>query len=225
MIRDDRQEHLQGCGFDFFHYLHYRGRRFFYCGVAANSWHRRQYGHRRRYYCSSRRREPRFHTTYVNRNSSWWRCHYLSCFDLAKTEKISCVQPRRKTITLAGTPICSMSSEDSKMSRRFFLQSAASCLGVSVFDLDFTELVQPGTEDLVKTFDEIRANLLQLVNEERAVEKVPPLVVDELATRIASKHALDMATGNFASHWGRDGLKPYQRYSLAGGVDDNEEND
>src|SRR6267142_1237606 len=117
-----------------------------------------------------------------------------------------------------------MGSEASSMSRRFFLQSAASCLGVSVFDLDFTELPQSDTQDLVKTFAEIRANLLQLVNEERVVEKVPPLVVDELATRIATKHAHDMATGKFASHWGRDGLKPYQRYSLAGGIDATQEN-
>jgi uncharacterized protein YkwD len=117
-----------------------------------------------------------------------------------------------------------MSTEISSMSRRFFLQSAASCLGVSVFDLDFTVLLQSDTQYLVKTFDEIRANLLQLVNEERAVEKVPPLAVDELATRIATEHAHDMATGNFASHWGRDGLKPYQRYSLAGGIDATQEN-
>jgi uncharacterized protein YkwD len=110
------------------------------------------------------------------------------------------------------------------MSRRVFLQSAALGLGVSLFDLDFTELLQSGAEDLVKEFDEIRANLLQLVNEERAVEKVPPLAVDELATRIATKHARDMATGRFASHWGRDGLKPYQRYSLAGGIDATQEN-
>jgi uncharacterized protein YkwD len=117
-----------------------------------------------------------------------------------------------------------MSCEASSMSRRFFLQSSASCLGVSVFEPDFTALLLSGTDDVDKTFDEIRANLLQLVNEERAVEKVPPLAVDELATRIATKHAHDMATGKFASHWGRDGLKPYQRYSLAGGIDATQEN-
>lgn len=111
-----------------------------------------------------------------------------------------------------------MSSEVSLMPRRSFLQAAASCLGVSVLNF------QSGTEDVVKKFDSIRANLLQLVNEERAVEKVPALAVDELATRVATEHALDMATGRFASHWGRNGLKPYQRYSLAGGIDATQEN-
>ena len=62
--------------------------------------------------------------------------------------------------------------------------------------------------DLEKTFEEIRATLLEMVNEERAVEKVPPLVMDELATQVATKHAIDMATAEYASHWGRDGSNP-----------------
>jgi hypothetical protein len=33
-----------------------------------------------------------------------------------------------------------------------------------------------------------------------------------------------MATGHFISHWGRDGRKPYQRYSFAGGIDAVQEN-
>ena len=77
---------------------------------------------------------------------------------------------------------------------------------------------------MAKSFDEIRTNLLQLVNEERAVEKVSALALDEFATRVATKHAIDMATGKFANHWGRDGLKPYQRYSFAGGIDATQEN-
>lgn len=63
-----------------------------------------------------------------------------------------------------------------------------------------------------------------MVNEERAVAKVSELKIDELATRVASSHATEMATQEFASHWGRDGLKPYHRYSFAGGTEATQEN-
>ena len=63
-----------------------------------------------------------------------------------------------------------------------------------------------------------------MVNEERAVEKVPALAMDDLATQVATKHATEMAMHEFASHWGRDGLKPYHRYSFAGGTDATQEN-
>ena len=80
------------------------------------------------------------------------------------------------------------------------------------------------SSDLQKKFEEIRENLLRLINEEREVEKVPKLEIDDLATTVATHHAEDMATGEFASHWGRDGLKPYQRYSFAGGYHATQEN-
>src|SRR5215470_5358460 len=104
-------------------------------------------------------------------------------------------------------------------SRRAFLKSASASLGVALLD----PFSNP-PDDLEKVFTEIRANLLEMVNEERAVENVAPVAIDELATQVANKHALDMALGEFASHWGRDGLKPYQRYSFAGGTDATQEN-
>jgi len=63
-----------------------------------------------------------------------------------------------------------------------------------------------------------------MINEERALASVPPVSIDELANRVATAHALDMAQKNFASHWGSDGFKPYQRYSFAGGTHATEEN-
>ena len=104
-------------------------------------------------------------------------------------------------------------------SRRGFLQSASASLGVALLD---RSLLHP--EDLENTFKEIRANLLQMVNEERAVAQVPPLAVDELATQIATKHAVEMAVDEYASHWGRDGRKPYHRYSFGGGTEATQEN-
>ncbi|HEX5874516.1 MAG TPA: CAP domain-containing protein [Pyrinomonadaceae bacterium] len=101
------------------------------------------------------------------------------------------------------------------LTRRVFLQTAAASLGI---------LLDRSPTDLEKVFADIRANLLEMINEERAVEKVRPLAVDELATQVATKHAIEMAREEFASHWGRDGLKPYHRYSFAGGTDATQEN-
>jgi uncharacterized protein YkwD len=66
--------------------------------------------------------------------------------------------------------------------------------------------------------------LRQLVNIERVAEGLEPLALDDLAGKVCDQHAQDMITGGFLSHWGRDGLKPYQRYSFAGGIDAVEEN-
>lgn len=106
-----------------------------------------------------------------------------------------------------------------QFSRRAFLKAASASLGLTVIDpLSFSQA------DLEQAFKEIGANLLELVNEERDVAKVPAVALDEFATQVATKHAIDMATGQFASHWGRDGLKPYHRYSFAGGTDATQEN-
>jgi uncharacterized protein YkwD len=104
-------------------------------------------------------------------------------------------------------------------SRRGFLRSASASLGVALLDGSLLN-----AEDLENTFKEIRANLLEMINEEREVAKVPPLLVDELATRVATKHAEEMAVDEYVSHWGRDGRKPYHRYSFAGGTEATAEN-
>lgn len=105
-----------------------------------------------------------------------------------------------------------------KVSRRDFLQSASAGFGITLLD----RTASP--DDLENTIKNLRANLLEMVNEERAVEKVPPVAIDELATQVATQHATDMAAAQYASHWDRDGLKPYHRYSFAGGTDATEEN-
>ena len=93
-----------------------------------------------------------------------------------------------------------------------------------MWPLSRTNLDRFQAADLKAMFEELRVNLLQLVNEERAVEKVPELKLDDLATRVATAHAEEMAKGEFVSHWGLTGLKPYQRYALAGGYHATEEN-
>src|SRR5687768_722563 len=105
--------------------------------------------------------------------------------------------------------------------RRTFLKTTSITLGTVLWN---HVLPSPNQTTDFERFAELRANLLHMVNEERAIERVPPLAMDEMATRVATKHATEMATGEFASHWGRDGLKPYHRYSFAGGTDATQEN-
>lgn len=105
-----------------------------------------------------------------------------------------------------------------RASRRKFLQGACAGFGVTLLDRSVS------ADDLAEAIKEIRKNLLEMVNEEREVAKVSPVAMDELAAEVATKHAVDMATNEFASHWGSDGLKPYHRYSFAGGTHATEEN-
>ena len=105
-----------------------------------------------------------------------------------------------------------------KFYRRDFLQSASTALGVMLLDRRYS------SDDLEKIIPEIRANVLAMINEEREVEKVGPVVLDDLATEVATKHAWDTLKGGFTSHWGSDGLKPYHRYSFAGGTEATAEN-
>ncbi len=64
--------------------------------------------------------------------------------------------------------------------------------------------------------------MLKLINAERAKVGLDPVV---LGNNIAAQFHAEAALENcFASHWGIDGLKPYMRYSLAGGYQSNGEN-
>ena len=64
--------------------------------------------------------------------------------------------------------------------------------------------------------------MLALINVERKKAGVPPV---ELGDNIAAQLHAESAWENcFPSHWGIDGLKPYMRYSLAGGYQSNGEN-
>ncbi|PYS60764.1 MAG: hypothetical protein DMF74_17945, partial [Acidobacteria bacterium] len=69
-----------------------------------------------------------------------------------------------------------------------------------------------------------REKLLRMVNEERSQAGLGTLELDDLACKVATDHAVDMSKGEFLSHWGSDGRKPYHRYSFAGGTDAVQEN-
>lgn len=80
--------------------------------------------------------------------------------------------------------------------RRLFLQAAAAPVGVALLD----RLLSFPQQSDFERFAELRANLLEMVNEERAVAKVPLVQIDDLATQVATRHAVEMATHEFASH-------------------------
>ena len=64
--------------------------------------------------------------------------------------------------------------------------------------------------------------MLELINDERVSAGLNPVVLgDNLAAQIHAEASLENC---FSSHWGVDGLKPFMRYSLAGGYQSNGEN-
>ena len=64
---------------------------------------------------------------------------------------------------------------------------------------------------------ELRQRMLSQINAARRAHGIPTVQLDQLATMVAQRHAMDMAMHGYFSHWNRQGLKPYMRYSLAGG--------
>ena len=64
--------------------------------------------------------------------------------------------------------------------------------------------------------------MLELINEERIQAGMPPVELGD--NNAAQLHAEASLENCFSSHWGIDGLKPYMRYSLAGGYQSNGEN-
>ena len=64
--------------------------------------------------------------------------------------------------------------------------------------------------------------MLELINGERVDAGLSPVILgDNIAAQL---HAEASLKGCFLSHWGMDGLKPYMRYTLAGGYQSNAEN-
>ena len=64
--------------------------------------------------------------------------------------------------------------------------------------------------------------MLELINAERENAGLDPVILgDNIAAQLHAEAALENC---FTGHWGVDGLKPYMRYSLAGGYQSNGEN-
>ncbi|MBI2872730.1 MAG: CAP domain-containing protein [Chloroflexi bacterium] len=64
--------------------------------------------------------------------------------------------------------------------------------------------------------------MLGLINADRAKNGVPPVALGD--NPAAQQHAEEMPEKGYLSHWELSGLKPYMRYTLAGGQNNNAEN-
>ncbi|WP_460195084.1 CAP domain-containing protein [Thermosynechococcus sp. FA-CM-4201] len=68
-----------------------------------------------------------------------------------------------------------------------------------------------------RSLAEIQAFALQLVNRDRQLNGLPPLVADELLTEAAQRHAEDMLKRQYFSHTNPEGQSPMDRFIALGG--------
>ena len=71
-------------------------------------------------------------------------------------------------------------------------------------------------QDLL-SLQEAQKYMLELINRDRESQGVPAVTLDTAATAAAQGHSDEMAQWNYISHWDKQGRKPDQRYSEAGG--------
>ncbi len=65
-------------------------------------------------------------------------------------------------------------------------------------------------------YQELALFVLDLINQDRIENGLNPLVMG--GNSASQIHAEENLANGYSSHWGMDGLKPYMRYTLAGGV-------
>lgn len=78
------------------------------------------------------------------------------------------------------------------------------------------------TSTPIPTKADLRSHLLRLINRDRAANGLSPVMLGN--NPAAQQHAEEMLDHSYLSHWGLDGLTPYMRYTLAGGVNYEAEN-
>jgi uncharacterized protein YkwD len=85
--------------------------------------------------------------------------------------------------------------------------------------IDFAALhvtVLSGSSCEVQENAAFEAEILSLINEERAKEGISPLTRNDKLDIAAQRHSNDMACNNFMSHTGSDGSSPWDRMNQAG---------
>jgi uncharacterized protein YkwD len=65
----------------------------------------------------------------------------------------------------------------------------------------------------------IKRQMVEIINKERRAAGLRPVELDDFASQVADKHCQEMLQQDYLCHWNRAGLKPYHRYSDAGGDD------
>jgi uncharacterized protein YkwD len=78
--------------------------------------------------------------------------------------------------------------------------------------------------DMDATRATLRAQVLQLINRDRALYNLPPVELDLQASTIGDEYCRTQIRNRTTGHYTIDGIAPYTRYSLAGGNDGVSEN-
>ena len=91
-----------------------------------------------------------------------------------------------------------------------------------VFTLSDSESITAKPVPVGDSVEEWKEYMLYLINAERSAVGLGSVVLGN--NTAAQAHADSMLANCFGSHWGMDGLKPYMRYTLAGGYHPNAEN-
>lgn len=112
--------------------------------------------------------------------------------------------------------------------RQIFCTSIALLLGGQISALSKAEQragsAGHSSRKAVLTKEQAITYAIELVNRDRAKFGIKPVSIDPVATVAGQKHADEMATYGYLSHWDLAGKKPIQRYSDFGGTDYASEN-
>ena len=84
-----------------------------------------------------------------------------------------------------------------------------------------TSPLKPAQPQVYK-HEELVVYALDLINRDREAHGLSSVIIG--SNTAAQKHAEERLANRHSSHWGMDGLKPYMRYTLAGGVNYEAEN-
>jgi uncharacterized protein YkwD len=93
---------------------------------------------------------------------------------------------------------------------------------ISILSLVFCSIVAAQPQSIELTAQQIqimRQHAVARINADRSEQKLPPVQLDELASRVGDAHCKEVVDRGVISHWSLDGRKPYMRYSWAGGRD------
>ncbi len=69
-----------------------------------------------------------------------------------------------------------------------------------------------------------RLAVVAQINRDREANGLGPVEFDLLSSQVGDRHCQQMAARKYLSHWNQQGLLPYHRYHLAGGLDYVQEN-
>ncbi|HET8628671.1 MAG TPA: CAP domain-containing protein [Thermomicrobiales bacterium] len=72
------------------------------------------------------------------------------------------------------------------------------------------------THPATVSVDQLRADILRLVNEQRQAHALPPLVENDLLDRSAELKARDLIDKQYWSHYAPDGTNPWHFFDVAG---------